>query len=179
MPQQVAGLRTLVSDRGKAVRWVKGANIHLTVRFLGPIPHEFVDEIGASLADGLKGFGSFKVAVQGTGVFPAATRPRVLWLGLSGEIDQLRSLEEAIHAVVGPLGFPREQREFIPHITIGRVLYPQKFTPDVTKFLHAEYTSIECPLNALHLFESRAVDRGVRYAPLATIQLKPSDREEP
>ncbi|GAH69849.1 unnamed protein product, partial [marine sediment metagenome] len=120
----------------------------------------------------LEDFPSLHVCVEGTGVFPVPTRPRVLWLGVTGDLHQLQALEQAIHQVVGPMGFPREEREFIPHITLGRVRYPQKITPDVAKFLHAEYEPVNCPLQALHLYESRLGNKGITYIPLATFPLK-------
>ncbi len=173
-----ARLRTLVGDRRQAVRWVKGANIHLTLRFLGATPEQTVAEIAAALESKLTKFPSLAVQVAETGVFPAATRPRILWLGVVGQTRELKELEEVVHGVVGPMGFPREQRDFSPHITIGRVRYPQKITPDVTNFLKAEYSPVECPLRTLNLYESRVAGGGVAYTPLASIRLQSSDEEE-
>ena len=178
VPQRVAALRTLVEDPRQAVRWVQGANIHLTVRFLGATPQGAVNEIDEALQVQLASFQSLRVQITGTGVFPAATRPRIIWLGVSGQTERLQALEEAIHQVVGPLGFPRERREFSPHVTIGRVRYPQKITPDVTNFLKAEYTPVECPLEKLVLFESRPADKGVIYPSLASFQLTSAQQEK-
>jgi len=179
VPRRAAGLRTLVDDPKQAVRWVKGANIHLTVRFLGATPSKAVEEIGVSMREKLEDFPALQVRVEGTGVFPAATRPRILWLGVAGDITRLQELEMAIHQVMEPMGFPREEREFIPHITLGRVRYPQKITPDVIKFLNAEYDPVNCPLREIHLYESRMGNKGVTYIPLATFPLKLFDQERP
>jgi len=178
VPRMAAGLRTLVIDPRQAVRWVKGTNIHLTVRFLGATPRKAVEEIAAAMPEKLADFQTLRVKVEGTGVFPAPTRPRVLWLGVTGDIPQLQVLEETIHQVVGPMGFPREKREYIPHVTLGRVRYPQKITPDVSKFLHAEYEPVECPLEVLHLYESRPGEKGVIYTPLAAFPLKFIEQEK-
>lgn len=178
VPRRAAGLRTLVDDPKQAVRWVKGTNIHLTVRFLGATPRKAVEEIAAATQKKLEGFPSLHVRIEGTGVFPKPTRPRVVWLGVTGDIARLQELEENIHQVVEPIGFPREKREFIPHITLGRVRYPQKITPDVAKFLHAEYEPVDCPLKGLHLYESRLGDKGITYIPLATFPLKLTCQEK-
>ncbi len=179
VPRRVAGLRTLVDDPKQAVRWVKGTNIHLTVRFLGATPRKAVEEMAVATQKKLEGFPSLHVRIEGTGVFPTPTRPRVVWLGVTGDIARLQELEESIHQVVEPMGFPREKRDFIPHITLGRVRYPQKITPDVVKFLHAEYEPVDCPLQALHLYESRLGNKGITYIPLATFPLKLIDQERP
>ena len=181
---RAAGLRTLVDDPKKAVRWVKGRNLHLTLRFLGATPRSAVDDIAKAMEAQLQTFPSLEIVVRGTGVFPAPARPRALWMAIEGATDQLVELEQAIHQVVEPLGFPREERDYLPHITLGRVRYPQKITPDVTMFLNAQYEPVECSLKALHLYESRMGDRGVNYIPLArfTLQSVPSkgtDQEKP
>lgn len=173
VPRLATGLRTLVNDPKRAVRWVKGANIHLTIRFLGATPNPTVYEIEEALRKKLVDSPSLTVQVEGTGVFPTPNRPRVIWLGLTGDIDGLRRLEGEIHQVVGPMGFPREEREFTPHITLGRVRYPQKITPDVAKFMNAQYEPVNCMLQELHLYESRMGNKGVTYIPLATFPLKP------
>ena len=166
-----ASLRTLVGDPRKAVRWVKGRNIHLTLRFLGATPRTAVDEIVASVTKHLIKPGPLELTIEGTGIFPAATRPRVIWIGLTGDIAGLQALEESVHEAVGPLGFPRQDREFSPHITLGRVRYPQKVTPDVSMFLNSEYDPIRFELGKMHLFESRQDSDGLRYIPLATFPL--------
>ncbi len=175
LPREVSrragGLRTLVSDPKNAVRWVKGRNIHLTLRFLGVTPRTAAEEIITGLKDSLAGYGPLVITIEGAGVFPAPTRPRVLWMGVSGDIEGLSRIEGAIHDVVGPLGFPRVDREFKPHVTLGRVRYPQKVTPDVSMFLNSEYDPIQCELKSLHLYESKQGADGLRYIPLATFPI--------
>lgn len=165
-------LRTLVHDPKNAVRWVKGENIHLTVRFLGATPKAVIPELEAVLRERLTDVSAMAAYADGTGVFPVPSRPRVLWMGLAGDVAAIQDLEIAVHEAVGPMGFPKEKRPFVPHVTIGRVRYPQKITPDVSKFINADFDRIECPLNELHLFESRPADKGVVYIPLFSIPLK-------
>ncbi len=164
-------LRTLVSDPKNAVRWVKGRNIHLTLRFLGDTPRTAAAEIIAGIEGSLTEYGALEISVAGTGVFPTPARPRVLWMGVTGDIEGLTRIDEAIHDVVGPLGFPRVDREFKPHVTFGRVRYPQKVTPDVSMFLNSEYDPIRCELKSLHLYESKHGADGLRYIPLATFPI--------
>lgn len=175
---QAGRLRTLVDDPKRAVRWVRHDHIHLTVRFLGDTPRKAVEDIAAALAESLADQTALEVAVEGAGVFPAPGRPRVLWMGVAGDIVGLQDLEESIHQVVDPRGFPREERAYSPHITIGRVRYPQKVTPDVSMFLNAQYQPVECRLEALHLYESRMGAEGLSYIPLATFPFATTDQEK-
>lgn len=181
MPRSVTAtaenLGTLIDDPKGVVRWLKGYNIHLTLRFLGATPKPVVEEIAAALEPILSAIPSFKIDIEGTGVFPGATRPRTIWLGVNGDIDPLIQIEEEIHQVVEPLGFPREDRDFKPHVTIARIKYPQKVTPVVSTFLSADYEPVICHLWELHLYESRTEGGGVSYHPLHTFSLTNKGQE--
>ncbi|MFC1480701.1 RNA 2',3'-cyclic phosphodiesterase [Candidatus Neomarinimicrobiota bacterium] len=165
-------LRTLVDDPKEVVRWVHGRNIHLTVRFLGDTSLDAIDSIVAGVEDKLADQEPFMIRIEGTGVFPDPQRPRVLWLGVEEEYDSLITIEKLIHQALDPLGFPREEREFKPHVTIGRVRYPAKATPGVNNFLGTEYEPIICNLSSLILYESRIGKKGLEYAPIRTINFK-------
>lgn len=170
-------LRTLVGDPKKTVRWVPTHNIHLTLRYLGPTPDSAVAGIVSAAESGLADMRTMQITLAGTGVFPAPTRPRVLWLGVDGDIETVQQMEGAIHGLVEPLGFPKEPRDYVPHVTLGRVRYPQKVPPDVSMFLQAEYQPVDCSLEVLNLYESRVGERGVSYVPLASFQLNSTDQE--
>ena len=77
----------------------------------------------------------FELTIKKTGCFPKKERPRVLWLGIDGNITPLKSLFLNIERKIEVLGFPKARDEYFPHITIARVKYPQKHTPDITTFL--------------------------------------------
>ena len=179
LPREVSAraalLRTLVRDPKRAVRWVKGINIHLTVRFIGATPRAAVEQLSETVKGALDATGPMKVSIGGTGVFPSGSRPRVLWLGVNGDVAGLLSLEQTLSHALEPLGFPREERNYVPHITLGRVRYPQKITPDVGAYLSAEYEPVDCELRALHLYESRTGETGLTYIPLATYPLTTSN----
>ena len=175
--QRAAGLRTLVTDPKKVVRWIRSVNLHLTVRFLGPSPQSMVPEIISGLGTRCADIGPIRLRIEKTGVFPQPARPRVLWLGVTGELPKLQRVEAEIHEAVQPLGYPREEREFVPHITLGRVRYVKKVTPDVTMYLGAQYEPVDCILKVLHLYASGVGEKGIFYTPLASFPLEISDQE--
>jgi RNA 2',3'-cyclic 3'-phosphodiesterase len=110
----IVQLRRTISD----VRWVEPEKIHLTLKFLGDIEPNQIDPIAAALEEALKVFPQFTINAKGLGVFPAARRPRVLWVGLEG--SQLVKLAAKVEAALEPVGFLPEPRGFQPHLTIGR-----------------------------------------------------------
>jgi 2'-5' RNA ligase len=109
-----ADLAPIISD----IRWIQSESLHLTLKFLGRVDDARIPEIERSLQAGLAALPRFTVSCRGLGVFPAIRRPRILWAGLEG--GALAQLAAAAEQALEPLGFPREEREFKPHLTIGR-----------------------------------------------------------
>ena len=106
---------------GRAVRWVRPEGIHLTLKFLGDVSSDALPDIKAATENATAGIGSISLRAEGLGCFPNMKRPRVLWIGLKGQLDALRSLRDQVEEQVSPLGYPTEKRPFNPHLTLGRV----------------------------------------------------------
>lgn len=102
------------------VRWVPARNVHLTLKFLGDVPEEKVDEIGSVLEEISAGYGPFEVEPSGFGAFPSERKARVVWSGVGEGAETLRSIAEELEPRLEALGFEREKRGYTPHITLGR-----------------------------------------------------------
>ena len=105
----------------EGVRWVDPQSIHLTLRFLGNIPANAVDEVLAAQTSAAGACPPFSVQLSQLGMFPNLRRPRVLWAGVSGDTDALERLQESVEAQLEDVGFLRDKRPFSPHLTLGRV----------------------------------------------------------
>ena len=114
-------VQKLESDICRSVRWVRLDGIHLTLKFMSDIPAGTVEEVLEALPQVASQFPPIKLAISGLGVFPNTRRPRVLWAGLTGELEALSELQSAVDDMVGRLGLPKELRPFSPHLTLGRV----------------------------------------------------------
>jgi RNA 2',3'-cyclic 3'-phosphodiesterase len=111
----VGSLRQLQSG----IRWVRPANLHLTLRFLGAaIDSNLIPPVDEQLSAIAARTSPFKLCAHGTGAFPNLERPRAIWIGLLS--DELRSLAESIESAAVHAGFAREARTYSPHLTIGR-----------------------------------------------------------
>ncbi len=107
----------------RAVRWVRPEAIHLTLQFLGDVPVGMQPLLKEAVARGCIGHDPIDLSLGGLGVFPNLKRPRVLWLGLSGEdadMPALSALQAAISRELSEIGFEPD-KEFRPHLTLGRV----------------------------------------------------------
>lgn len=105
----------------RAVRWVRGEGIHLTLKFLGETPARQREPIAAAVAAACAGHGPLTLRAAGLGCFPNPARPRVVWVGLEGDLAALGALQRAVESALEPLGFRPEGRPFSPHLTLGRV----------------------------------------------------------
>jgi len=106
--------------RERGVRWIRRANFHLTLFFLGPaVPRECLAPIADALETIARTTAPFEIAARGVGAFPNPARPRVIWVGLHGEA--LAGLAARVAEAAGRCGFAPERGVYSPHLTIGRV----------------------------------------------------------
>lgn len=122
--------KTIISAIGKIqenlrsyrlkVRWIRPENIHLTLKFLGNIERAVVQSIAGTISESVKGCGPISISAKGIGVFPSLKRPRVLWAGLAGATDALGQLHRNLEGNMERIGFPKENRHFKGHLTLGR-----------------------------------------------------------
>ena len=103
------------------MKLVEIENIHFTMRFLGDTSLTRIDEIESCLSD-IK-IEPFDIMVHGVGAFPTKRKPRVIWIGVTQNADQIRNLKMEIDSHLKELGYPPEKRKFTPHATIARVRY--------------------------------------------------------
>ena len=105
------------------VRWVNPTGIHLTLKFLGAVEGGLAEPLLAALQREMAGVGKtpFPLHLDGLGVFPNRREPRVIWAGVSGDLETLSELQRRVENAAAALGLARERREFRPHLTLGRV----------------------------------------------------------
>ena len=153
------------------INWVKNAQLHLTMKFLGHTPESAINDVIDHIEKITPNMNPFDLKIEETGCFPVPTRPRILWLGLKGNLDLLKSMVESIENVLEPLGFPKDSRDILPHITLARIKYPQKHTPNVDPFLKSSYDPIDFPVDRMQFFSSELLPSGAVHTILKTFPL--------
>ena len=106
---------------GDRVRWVRPEGIHLTLKFYGEVEAAQLPGLQATLAQAVAGALPLALELNGLGTFPGPAKPRVIWVGLAGDLEPLGRLQRAVEEASRPLGFEPEARGFTPHLTLGRV----------------------------------------------------------
>ncbi|NQT97432.1 MAG: RNA 2',3'-cyclic phosphodiesterase [Candidatus Marinimicrobia bacterium] len=171
-------LKTTIEAQRKVLKWVNPNSIHVTVKFNGPTPEDLIHRLNDRLNNLVAQFQPIKMQITGTGCFPTPSRPRVLWLGLEGDLKQLHGLVQQVHRVLEKFGFPDESKRFTPHVTIARIRYPQKNTPDISSYLQTKYEKIHLVTDRIHLISSELLPGGPVYTNLGTHYFtSPSNKE--
>jgi 2'-5' RNA ligase len=106
-----------VSGFAPDARWVRPESLHVTLKFVGEKPSEFVEEIKRALS-GIRAE-SIEISFRGYGFFPTAKAARVFWLGIESG-PKLPSLAKAVDDATFALGIPKEDHPFTPHLTLAR-----------------------------------------------------------
>ena len=124
IPEAIRGAIVISIDSlkksGADVKWVSPENIHITLQFLGDTEEARIPLIKRSLDKILLTYSPFYIKIAGVGCFPDAKRPRVIWVGTE-ESQPVIDLHGDIARGMAGLGYQEEERNFTPHLTIGRV----------------------------------------------------------
>lgn len=122
---EIAKVQHQLRTAGASAGWTRPEGIHLTLKFLGEVPQAKVQDIVAAASDAARGAGTLGLTVEGAGAFPNAKSPRVLWVGVAGDLERLAVLQGKVEDAMERLGFGREVRKFSPHLTLARIKFPK------------------------------------------------------
>ncbi len=149
------------------VGWVRTEGIHLTLKFLGNAAPESIEEIKPALARIASQTAPIRIEPSGCGAFPTIKSPRVIWVGLLGQIGRLAELVLRVETALVPLGFEPEGRPFNPHLTVGRVKGRLRLLA-LQQILLARRDFTAEPFDAAEvvLYKSDLRPDGARYTPL-------------
>ena len=164
-------LYSTLENSPSKINWVKNEQLHLTIKFLGHTPESLFNEIKDGLCNIVSSITPFDLIIDKTGCFPVPERPRVLWLGIDGNIKTLINLFVKIENKMDQLGFSREEQDYFPHVTLARVKYPQKYTPDVSIFLNSTYDPIDFKVDRVQFLSSELLPTGTVYTLLGSFPL--------
>jgi 2'-5' RNA ligase len=161
-----------LKSEGLKVRWVRPQNIHLTLNFLGNVDPADVEKIDAAMAAAVGDFAPFRLKLGGMGVFPGIRRPRVIWVGLGGEMSALQNLQRSLAERLATIGFPKEKKSFKAHLTLGRVR--EAVNPNSIRQLLQNYSDLgnqNFRVDRIILFKSDLKPSGAVYSHLEQANL--------
>jgi len=153
------------------VRWVSVSSIHLTLKFLGEADPEILPDLAQAIESAVETRTGFELRLRGIGCFPNQKNPRVVWCGIDGETECLSELAWKVETACASFGFAPENRDFRPHLTLGRVKGKRNLQPLVDCIKIG--SDLECRFEADHfnIYKSTLKPQGAIYTILKTIVL--------
>jgi 2'-5' RNA ligase len=174
--RRAQGLIDVLRAAGSDTKWVSPQNMHLTLQFLGDVPPAKIATVCAAVAQAAQTHAPLAIAVQGAGAFPQASRPRTVWLGVGDGRPALNALQQAIEASLAQLGFRPEDRDFHPHLTLGRVRGGGPSVRELARLLSAQrdYDAGTCSIESVAVYASHLDRSGPTYEELGRAPLAPT-----
>jgi len=175
VPEDVRGaLRELVAKLkplSRSARWARPEGLHVTLKFIGHAidrPESGkLGELRAALA-GVRSEAPVEMRFRGVGFFPDARRPRVVWCGVEASAN-LAPLAAEIEKAAAKIGIPREERVFVPHLTLARFKAPEgaeALVRAVNEFASRDFGAARAA--EFHLYESMLKPSGSEYRKIET-----------
>jgi 2'-5' RNA ligase len=156
-------------SKGGKIKWVEPDNMHLTLKFLGNTEYSLVDGIKVQL-DSLKAdLTPIKSDLCNLGGFPNLKKPKVIWIDLEKNRDQIIELAKRIDTSLAEIGFASESKLFKPHLTLGRIKKDddlEKLTDYLTDY---ELKRKDLVFDTISLIKSTLTNDGPIYKSLHTI----------
>lgn len=163
--RRLLGARSLLPPL-KGLRWIPEGQLHFTLKFLGEIEDGRVPAARAATAAAASSV-PFRLTLEGLGAFPPRGPARVLWAGCGEGAGALTALARAVEEAFAAEGFPREERPFSPHLTLGRVKDPgsgQRLSRVLATVPSEPFGAVL--VSTLVLFRSDLTARGPDYSEL-------------
>jgi len=158
--------------RGVRVGWEKPEKLHLTIKFLGDTGADKLAELEKAVAEISSAMSGFTFQISETGVFPNARDPRVLWIDVKDAAGNLLKINELLETECEKLGFQRDRRKFVPHLTIGRIREPNRARSLAQKHLANKFDAVESAVSDIVVYESKLLPAGSVYAVVSKHKLK-------
>ena len=154
------------------VRWTPPEQFHLTLRFIGSIGPERIQEVAAVLGDIRQA--PFDLTIHGVGTFPHINSRKnlnVLWVGF-GHSPALDDLAGRIEDHLQMIGLRPAERDFAAHLTIGRI---RDVDRDQLAAWLEEHDDLELPpftVASFDLMNSTLFEEGAEYEVLEEYRLR-------
>jgi 2'-5' RNA ligase len=154
------------------IKWVRPESIHITLKFLGDVAEERIDDIAQAAREVVSGREPFEVGVGSVGTFPNDRRPRVLWIGVQHGSELVADIARRVDRALTPLGFKRDKRLYSAHLTIGRVRSPQRIKSTINTMQSIGFTGSSFKVETVDVMKSQLLPTGAVYTKLREIKLK-------
>lgn len=170
---RIIALQETLGRAGSEVKWVEPENLHVTLLFLGEVEMTTVPKVCGAVADATSQHAAFPMTVETAGCFPNLRRPRILWVGVGDGIQEVTALHDTLEGPLLELGcYRREERQYTPHITLGRVKSDRPTDKLATALARqADWKGGETTVREVLVMASELTPQGPIYTVLSRVKL--------
>jgi len=168
--EQIISLRKAAYDGPVKFRWEAPDKLHLTLKFIGDVRDEILDEVISSI-NFIEDYSKFNCSFTGFGFFFNRGLPKILWAGLKTDEKPAELAEKLNNIFSVHFSVPAEHRKFKPHLTLLRLKdkVDSKFIDSFTNF---RTEAIPFVANEIALIKSELLPSGSVYTELKNFKLK-------
>jgi 2'-5' RNA ligase len=174
LPREIATAMSSIQEELIAshaeVKWDTSDKFHITLKFLGDTEASLIPRIADDLQHSIGSFPAFEIAYEDLGGFPNVERPRVVWIG-ARENPQIKQLQTQVELVCTSFGFPKEDRPFHAHITLGRVKGSRNLDRLTASLKSITFEPLLARCTHVHIIRSDLKPTGSVYSLLNSIPL--------
>ncbi|MCG2713166.1 MAG: RNA 2',3'-cyclic phosphodiesterase [Candidatus Omnitrophica bacterium] len=153
------------------ISWVELKNIHLTLRFLGQINDEQLEEIKKIVEETGKKIKKFNLGLGLIRAFPDVSNPRIVWVGINYGFKQLNEINAELEDKLEIINFTVREKHFHPHFTIARVksIDGKNILPEITRKIRPKLLTEA--VDKLIIFQSELTPQGAKHTELFEAKL--------
>jgi len=153
-----------------SVTWVRPGQMHLTLKFLGPVEDADVPRVCAIVQETALRYEAFEAVCKGVGAFGSPAR--VVWAGVDGGAT-LKKMQRELDDRFTQAGWAAENRAFAAHLTLCRVKTASAgfaLTAAAAAFAEEVFGSVW--VDSIAVYESRLHSSGPEYQAISRAAMK-------
>ena len=151
--------------------WERPEKLHMTLKFLGDTSADLLDKLQSVISEVAREHGPFQLRLSRPGVFPSRSRPRILWIGTEDPSGAVAPLYAEVEKTCRSFGFNPDDKQFRPHITIGRIRDPHGASDLVRTHLETEVEPVGFEVADVVIYESKLQPTGSIYSAVSRAKL--------
>ncbi len=155
------------------VGWDRPEKLHLTLKFLGDADDEQIKKLCEICLKISSEISDLKFEITKTGVFSSPQNARVLWLGIKGDVEELRKINSILESECEKIGFEKEKRNYRPHLTIGRIREPKKAFELAKAHLENKFEPVGFEVSEIVIYESELRPTGSVFQKIKGFSFSP------
>ena len=154
------------------LNWSPPENLHITTKFIGQWPEPRLPELEQALGK-VDAPLEFPIAISRFGYVPNPHHPKLFFAGVQAGAA-LTDLAHRIEDAIEPIGVPRDERPYLPHLTLARIKNENIRTlrERIAQMTNFDFGTFS--VSGFHLYLSKPSGHGSVYSRLASFPLPAS-----